>query len=71
MFIRRFRVQGLRLTIFMECPNPIIGKHGKINIILNPKLAKNEFGFMNLFTRKSKGGANNLGMSSVRVTYIL
>jgi hypothetical protein len=66
MFIRRFRVQGLGLTISVECPNPRTGKHGKINIILNPKLAEKEFGFMNLFTRKSEGGAKNSGMSSLR-----
>jgi hypothetical protein len=63
MFIRRFRVQGLGLTISVECPNPRTGKHGKI---LNPKPAEKEFGFMNLFTRKSEGGAKNSGMSSLR-----
>ncbi len=61
-----FRVQGSGLTISVECPNPRTGKHGKINIILNPKPAEKEFGFMNLFTRKSEGGAKNSGMSSLR-----
>jgi hypothetical protein len=52
----------------VECPNPKIGKHGKINIILNPKLTEKEFGFMNLFTRKFEGGAQNLRMNSLRST---
>jgi hypothetical protein len=52
MFIRKFRILGLGLTISVECPNPRIGKHGKINIILNPKPTEKEFGFMNLFIRK-------------------
>jgi hypothetical protein len=71
MFIRRFRVQGLRLTISVECPNPKTRKHGKINIILNPKPTEKEFGFMNLFTRKSEGGTKNSGMNLVCVTYEL
>jgi len=37
-----FRVQGLRLTIFVECPNPKIGKPRKKNIIMNPKLVEKE-----------------------------
>jgi hypothetical protein len=43
-------------------------KHGKINIISNSKLAKKEFGFMNLFTRKFEGGGKNLRMRSLRST---
>jgi hypothetical protein len=68
MFIQRFKVQGLRLTIFMECSNPRIGKHGKINILLNLKPTEKEFGFMNLFIRKFKGGIKNSRMSSMCVT---
>jgi len=67
MFIRKFRILGLGLTISVECRNPRIGKHGKINIILNPKPTEKEFGFMNLFIRKFEGGAKNLGMSSLRL----
>jgi hypothetical protein len=50
----------------VDCPNPKTRKHGKINIILNLELVEKESGFMNLFTRKFEGGANNLGMSSLR-----
>jgi hypothetical protein len=33
----------------VESPNPKTKKHGKINIISNPKLVEKEFGFMNIF----------------------
>jgi hypothetical protein len=50
----------------VECPNPRIGKYGKMNIISNPKPTKKKFGFLSLFTRTFENGAKNSRMNSLK-----